>query len=291
VVKKTSRKQKKTKKKLSISHSALKFIERLGNVLPHPVILFMLFCLAIAVLSWVLNQLGISVTDPRPVGAKGRSADGVIYVVNILSTQGIRDFLPSIVKNFSGFAPLGTVLATMLGVGIAEYSGLLTAGMRTIVLSSPRKLIPFAVVFAGVLSNVASEMGYVVLIPLGGYIFYAVGRHPLAGLAAAFTGVSGGYSANLLIGTLDPLLSGITQEAAQLIRPEYSVHPIVNWYFMMGSTFLVTTIGGLVTIKVVEPYLGEYDPASAGDPFLAENQKKMLFGPLRPLLGCVDCLL
>ncbi len=264
------------KSKRNYPERILRVVERLGNVLPHPVILFMLFCFGIALLSWFLNFIDLTVVDPRPEGSKGRFPGGKITVVSLLSAQGLTDFLPSIVKNFSGFAPLGTVLVTMLGVGIAEYSGLLTTGMRAIVLNAPKRYIAFAVVFAGVLSNVASEMGYVVLIPMGGYIFYALGRHPLAGLAAAFVGVSGGYSANLLIGTIDPLLSGITQEAAQIIRPGYEVHPIVNWYFMMGSTFLVTIIGGLVTEKIVEPYLGKYDPKDAGDPFLHENQKKML---------------
>jgi aminobenzoyl-glutamate transport protein len=118
-------------------------------------------------------------------------------------------------------------------------------------------------VFAGVLSNTASEAGYVILVPLAGVIFLALGRHPLAGMAAAFAGVSGGYSANLLIGTVDPLLSGITQEAAQLIDPDYTVHPLVNWYFMIVSTFLVTGVGTWVTVKIVEPKLGEYDPSRA----------------------------
>lgn len=263
-------------RKQGIFQKFLKTVEWLGNCLPHPVFLFLLFCVAIMCASSILSWLDLSVMDPRPAGAKGRSIDGIITVNNLLSADGIRNFLPSIVKNFSGFAPLGTVLVTMLGVGIAEYSGLLTTGMRALVLSAPKKLIPYAVVFAGIMSNLASEMGYVVLIPLGGYIFLAVGRHPLAGLAAAFAGVSGGYSANIVIGTIDPLLSGITQEAAQLIRPGYEVHPMVNWYFMVASTFLVTLMGGLVTTKIVEPNLGKFDASEAGDTELEKNQKDLL---------------
>jgi len=155
------------------------------------------------------------------------------------------------------------VLVALLGVGVAERSGLLTAIVRGMVLGAPPKLVTLVVVFAGVLSNTASEMGYVVLIPLAMAIYHALGRHPFAGMAAAFAGVSGGYSANLLIGTVDPLLAGITEEAAQLIDPSYEVHPAVNWYFMIASTFLVTATCWAVTTFLVEPRLGDYDESEA----------------------------
>jgi p-aminobenzoyl-glutamate transporter AbgT len=132
-------------------------------------------------------------------------------------------------------------------------------------LLTPKILVTITIVFAGVVSNTASEMGYVVLVPLAAVVFLALGRHPLAGLAAAFAGVSGGYSANLLIGTVDPLLAGITEEAAQLIDPGYLVHPAVNWYFMIVSTFLITIVGSWVTLKIVEPKLGKYDPSIASE--------------------------
>jgi aminobenzoyl-glutamate transport protein len=254
----------------------LRIIEWLGNFLPHPVILFLMFCAVTVFVSWLFHGLGVRVLDPRPIGASGRSADGWIYTVNLFSPEFMRQYLPNVVKNFTGFAPLGTVLVTMLGVGIAEYSGLLTTAIRAIVLGTPRSLVTYALVFAGVLSNVASEMGYVVLIPLGGYIFFSIGRHPLAGLAAAFAGVSGGYSANLLIGTIDPLLSGITQEAARLLASDYVVHPAVNWYFMAASTFLITIVGGLVSEKIVEPALGPYEPEAARDKSLAQEQSRLL---------------
>ncbi len=243
----------------------LDVVERLGNLLPHPVTLFALFALGVLLLSGIAGGFEWSVADPRPEGAKGRSPDGIIRAVSLLDGAGLRRIVENLVTNFTGFVPLGTVLVALLGVGVAERSGLLSAAIRAIVLQAPPALVTVAVVFAGVLSNTASEMGYVVLVPLAAVIFHALGRHPLAGLAAAFAGVSGGYSANLLIGTVDPLLAGITQEAARLLDPEYSVHPAVNWYFMMGSTFLVTAIGALVTIFVVEPRLGVYD-ASRADP-------------------------
>jgi len=139
-------------------------------------------------------------------------------------------------------------------------------------MNAPRKMVTFTIVFAGIMSNTAAELGYVVLIPLAGVIFHSLGRHPLAGIAAAFAGVSGGYSANLLLGTVDPLLSGITQEAARIIDPEYSVGAEANWYFMVVSTFLISGLGYFVTEKIVEPSLGKYDPSDADDPSVLESK-------------------
>ncbi len=238
-------------------------VEWLGNLLPHPVTLFALFALGVLLLSGLLGALGVSVPDPRPEGAAGRSADGVIRAVSLLNGDGLRMIVLNLVNNFVSFVPLGTVLVALLGVGVAERSGLLGAAIRALVLNAPRHVVTVAVVFGGVISNTASEMGYVVLVPLAAVVFYSLGRHPLAGLAAAFAGVSGGYSANLLLGTVDPLLAGITQEAARLIDPEYLVDASANWYFMIISTFLITAVGTWITIAVVEPKLGPYDPAQA----------------------------
>ena len=130
--------------------------------------------------------------------------------------------------------------------------------MRLLVLSAPRSLLTFLLVFAGILSNTASEVGYVLLVPLGAIIFLTVGRHPLAGMAAAFAGVSGGYSANLLLGTVDPLLSGLSEEAVRIIDPNYIVNPACNWYFMIVSTFFISAAGTWVTEKIVVPRLGAY---------------------------------
>jgi aminobenzoyl-glutamate transport protein len=249
----------------------LDVIEWLGNLLPHPVTLFFLFATAVVVISGIADWLELSVPDPRPEGARGRSPTGVITAVSLMNADGLRRIVENLVSNFVNFVPLGTVLVALLGVGVAEASGLLSAGIRALVLKAPRQLITVAIVFTGVISNTASEAGYVILVPLAGVIFLAIGRHPLAGMAAAFAGVSGGYSANLLIGTVDPLLAGITQEAARLIDPDYTVHPLVNWYFMIASTFLVTTVGTWVTLKIVEPKLGPYD-ASHAEKGAADNR-------------------
>lgn len=242
-------------------------VEWLGNLLPHPVTLFAILAFGMVLLSGLFGAMGVAVEDPRPSAAEGT----MIEAVSLLNAAGLRRILENLVSNFVNFAPLGVVLVAMLGVGIAEKSGLLSAMVRGIVLSAPRHVVTVAIVFAGVISNTASEMGYVVLVPLAGAIFLALGRHPLAGMAAAFAGVSGGYSANLLIGTIDPLLAGITQEAARLIDPSYEVFATANWYFMAISTFMITIVGALVTIYIVEPKLGVYDD-SAADPSVLDDK-------------------
>jgi p-aminobenzoyl-glutamate transporter AbgT len=241
----------------------LAVIEWLGNLLPHPVTLFALFAFGVVMLSGVAGFFEWQVADPRPAGAPGRAEDGIIRAVSLMSGDGFRWMVENLVSNFVGFVPLGTVLVALLGVGVAERSGLLSAAIRLVVLGAPKTLVTAALVFAGVVSNTASEMGYVVIVPLGAAIFYSLGRHPFAGLAAAFAGVSGGYSANILIGTVDPLLAGITEEAARMFDPTYEVHPAVNWYFMIVSTFLITIIGTFVTSRIVEPKLGRFDDSRA----------------------------
>jgi aminobenzoyl-glutamate transport protein len=247
-------------------------VEWLGNALPHPVSLFALFAIAVVIVSGVLGYFDVSVVDPRPEGAKGRAANGLIEVVSLLNADGLRMIVLNLVRNFVEFAPLGTVLVALLGVGVAERSGWLTAVIRSMVLNAPPGLVTVIIVFAGVLSNTASEMGYVVLVPLAAVVFYSLGRHPLAGLAAAFAGVSGGYSANLLIGTVDPLLSGITTEAARLIDPTYEVDVSANWFFMIASTFLITATGSLISLKIVEPSLGPYEGTPEG---IGEDSHRM----------------
>ena len=228
----------------------LAMIERGGNALPHPASLFGIMALLAIVASGVTSLFNVSVVHP--------GSGEIIRPNNLLSVSGLHYLLTSMVTNFTGFAPLGTVLVAMLGIGIAEGSGLIGAVLRVLVLSAPRRLLTYVIVLAGVLSNTASEIGYVLLVPLAGIIFLAAGRHPIAGLAAAFAGVSGGYSANLLLGTIDPLLAGLSQEAAQIVDPEYLVNPACNYYFMVVSTFLIAGAGTYVTERIVIPRLGDY---------------------------------
>jgi len=225
-------------------------IERWGNRLPHPFNLFLLFSLAVLLLSWIAHALGLSVTHPLT----GKP----IVAVNLLDRQGIQNIITKAVGNFTGFAPLGTVLVAMIGVGVAERSGLFSAALKGFVRSVPSWLITAALVFAGVNASLTVDAGYVILVPLGAVLFAQVGRHPIAGLAAAFAGVSGGFSANLFLTPVDPLLAGLTQEAARLYDKSYVVPATANYYFMIGSTFLLTLIGAAVNNWIVEPRLGDY---------------------------------
>ncbi len=238
------------KKNSGFLGKVLNWTERFGNALPHPATLFALFALAALLLSALGHFMQWEVVHP---GTKE-----IVRPVNLLSHDGIHRILLEMVENFTGFAPLGIVLVAMLGIGIAEQSGLVHAIIRLLVLNSPKHLLTFVLVFTGVLSNVASDVGYVLLIPMAGVIFLAVGRHPIAGMAAAFAGVSGGFSANLVLGTVDPLLAGLSTEAAQILDPEYVVNPTANYYFMVASTVIIAFAGTFVTERIVEPRLGKY---------------------------------
>ncbi len=247
-------------KKQNKKHSlgVLDWIERIGNKLPDPVVLFMIFSLAIVVISHFAASAGLSETY-QAIDPKTQEL-GMITVeaVSLMTPSGLQFMVESAVQNFTSFAPLGTVLVALLGVGIAESSGLISVLLRRAVLVAPKSLLSAMVVFLGIMANIASDAGYVVLIPLGAIIFLSFGRHPLAGIAAAFAGVSGGFSANLLLSPTDPLLAGISQQAANMMDPTYQVSVAGNWFFLIVSTFIITIVGALITDKIVEPRLGKY---------------------------------
>ncbi|WP_281658200.1 AbgT family transporter [Halobacillus sp. Cin3] len=250
-------------------------VERVGNKLPHPVTLFAVFALLVIIASWIASTAGVEVEDP----ASGET----LQVVNLLSSEGIKYMFESMVENFVGFAPLGTVLVTMLGIGIAERSGLISAMLRGLVTSVPRSLMTASLVFGGIMSSMAADAGYVVLTPLGAVLFAGLGRHPLAGLAAAFAGVSAGFSANLLLTALDPLLGDLTIQAAATIDPEYAdtILYTMNYYFMIVSVFVLTIVGTIVTDKIVEPRLGTYKGGVKEEVnYLTALEKKGMTGAL-----------
>lgn len=254
----------------------LDFIEVAGNRLPHPSTLFAALALMVAVLSAVLAYFNVNVVFDTIKNGQIQK-DSVVAVKSLLSAEGFRWILSTMIKNFTGFAPLGTVLVIGLGVGVADYSGLIGTSLKKLVLVTPKQAITAVLVFAGVMSNIASDVGYVILIPLGALIFMAFNRHPLAGIAASFAGVSGGFSANLLIGTLDPLLGGLTQEAGKMLNPDLSISPAANWYFMFVSTFLITILGTIITEKIIEPRLGKYEGNQSHEiTDLSEAEKKGL---------------
>ncbi|MDX1694513.1 MAG: AbgT family transporter [Ketobacteraceae bacterium] len=220
-------------------------IESAGNRLPHPTTLFILFAFFTVLLSGFFYWLGFSAVHP----VTGET----IHTRNLVSQSGIHLILQKTVSNFVNFAPVGTVLVAMLGLGIAERSGFLGSALKLLVLKTSSRLITPIVVFAGVLSSLAADAGYVVLIPLAGLVFRQAGKHPVAGMAAAFAGVSGGYSANLMVGPIDAVLSGITNEASRLVSAEQDINILANYYFIVASTFLITLLGTLVTEKLVLP--------------------------------------
>lgn len=237
--------------------ASLNWVERKGNRLPHPVTLFVMLIALVIAASWIASALDVKAVHP---GTKQE-----VHAVNLLSGEQVQRILTQAVKVFTDFPPLGLVLAVMLGIGVAERSGLISAGLKAFVAILPRRLITMAIVTAGMLSSIAVDAGYVVLVPLGAVIFYGMGRHPLAGLAAAFAGVSGGFGANISLTSLDPLLAGFTEPAARLIDAAYHVEATANWYLMAASVPVVAIIGTFVTEKIIEPRLGPYTEEVHGD--------------------------
>lgn len=225
--------------------SLLDVIERVGNRLPDPATLFLIGCGLVFVGSVMAAAVGWQADHPSRAGE-------VIAARSLASATEARWIFTSMVKNFTDFHPLGVVLVAMLGVGVAERSGLITALLRIVAHVTPKGLLTPVMVFLGVQSSMAADAGYVVLPPLAGIIFARFGRAPLAGLAAVVAGVAGGFSANLLVTALDPLLSGLTQQAAQLVEPDRHVAVTSNWFFMIASTVVVTLVGWFVTRRYIE---------------------------------------
>ncbi len=241
--------------RLSGMGGVLGWVERLGNRLPDQITIFVSLAVLTLVASAIAAASGVKVA--HPISGKD------ITAFSLLSRDGMQWVLSNVVANFTGFAPLGTVLVAMIGIGVAERSGLFAALLKLLVTSVPAALITPAVLFAGVLSHVASDAGYIVLPPLAAALYASLGRHPVAGVAAAFAGVAGGFSANVLIVALDPLLAGITQEAARVVDPRYNVYALANYFFQFASAILLTLVGWFVSVRIVEPRFGRWDPSGA----------------------------
>ncbi|CAN5689618.1 AbgT family transporter [soil metagenome] len=226
---------------------ALNTIERVGNRLPDPAALFLILLIVVWFVSALLAPLQFAEIDPR--------SGEPIRVINQLTGGAIATFLSNMVTTFTGFHPLGVVLVALLGVGVAEHTGFINASLKGLLSFTSAKLITPMLILVAIVSHTAADAGYVLVIPLGGVIFYAAGRHPLAGIAAAFAGVSGGFSANFVPSSLDPLLSGLTQSAAQIIAPERLVNPLCNLFFTGASSLLIIALGWYLTDRVIEPRL------------------------------------
>jgi aminobenzoyl-glutamate transport protein len=243
-------------------------LEYAGNKLPDPAMIFVYALLLTWLASLFLAPVQFSEMDPRTIvrDASGQiTASSPIKVNNMLSGQALTTFLSRMVKTFVEFPPLGVVLVALIGVAVAEHTGFINAGIKYLLRLTPRKLLTPMLVLVGILSHSAGDTGYVLVIPLGGMIFASAGRHPVAGIAAAFAGVSGGFSASFLPSTLDPLLQGFTQSAAQVIDPTRTVNPLCNWYLMSASTLLIISVAWFLTDRVIEPRLRKLPVDGSGE--------------------------
>jgi len=237
-------------------------IERIGNKLPDPLVLFVTLALIVMVLSAVANTLGASVEHPQ--------TGEVEHVQSLLSADGIQFILTSMLDNFTGFAPLGLVLVLMLGIGLVEQVGYLDYAIRISVSRVRASLIPYVAVFIGIMGNIASDAAMVLIPPLMALAFYKLGRHPIAGIVAGFAGAGAGFTANLLVVGTDSLLAGITTEAARIIDDSIVVAPVANWYFNIACVFALTAVGGLITSRITERRLGTYE----GEAYLDDSHKE-----------------
>lgn len=226
---------------------ALAAVERIGNKLPDPAVLFIALLVAVWILSWIFSQFSYELLDPR--------TGEPLVVSNQLSANAMTQFLSSMVKTFAHFHPIGVVLVAMMGIGVAEHTGFINSALRAMLGVTARWLLTPMIILVGIVSHTAADAGYVLVIPLGGIIFHAAGRHPLAGIAAAFAGVSGGFSANFIPSAIDPMLQGISQSAAQIIEPGVILNPLNNFFFTAASSLLIIGMGWLITDGVVEPRL------------------------------------
>ncbi|MFR8869574.1 AbgT family transporter [Paraclostridium sordellii] len=268
-----------TSKKKTKVQAFMDFIEKLGNKLPHPVLMFMYIAAFVLVLSAILGSFGVVAKTPlgdfpinnllgqEPIEVLKVGANGTTVAERY--SNGLSYVIGTAISNFMNMYAIGTILIIMLAIGLMDQSGYLSMAMKSIVSSTPSKLVTPVVIFLGVMSNMASDAGYVVLIPLAALMYYTLGRHPLVGLAAGFAGVSGGFSANLFVSSTDALLLPFTQAAAEtgdaMVGSSLAggLSVTSNWFFMMGSTLVIIILGTIVIDKFVEPRLGTYNKKEA----------------------------
>jgi len=262
---------------------ALDWVERTGNKLPDPAVLFLLALIIVWVISALLANVDWTAIDPR--------TGNPIEVRNLLAGKALTEFMSQMVATFVNFHPLGVVLVAMLGIGVAEHTGMINAALRALLSVTSKALLTPVLIAVGILSHTAVDAGYVLVIPLGAVIFYAAGRHPLAGIAAAFCGVSGGFSATFIVSSLDPLLQGISQSAAQLLDPNVVLNPLNNFFFTTSSSLLVIGVGWFLTDRVIEPRLkntlidGDVEQAPTMDPLNSSERRALRWALLSMLIA------
>jgi aminobenzoyl-glutamate transport protein len=243
----------------------LDVVERVGNKVPHPAIIFLILIALVIALSHILHLAGTSVSYQELDIETHKLIDKTATVRSLISGDGVRLMYERLIPNFMGFTAVGLIIVAMVGVGVAEASGLINTLIRKLVLIAPPWALGYILVFVGIVSSIAADAGYLVLIPLAGTAFKSVGRHPLAGLAAGFAAVAGAFTVNMLIKPLDAILVEFTNDAIHLVDPNVSIGLTSNLWFSIASVVFLTIIVTVVTERMIEPRLGKYNPALAGD--------------------------
>lgn len=250
-------------------------VEKVGNMVPHPVVIFLILIAIVIVLSVILSALGASVTFDRINPETYEIEETSTAIRSLLNADGIRFLYESLVPNFMAFTAVGLMIAAMIGAGVAEESGLVTALIHKLVVVSPHWALTYILAFVGILASVAADAGYLVLIPLAGIGYLAVGRHPLAGLALGFAAVAGAFTVNMLIKPLDTVLVEFTNDAAHLVDPARSIGLASNLWFSIASVIFLTVLIAFVSDRIIEPRLGPYHPENASEG-VATDQSAML---------------
>ena len=233
-------------------------VERIGNSVPHPVVIFLILIAAVMVLSHILYLFGASVSYQVINPETDKVETATTAANSLLTAEGIRHIYTRIVPNFLGFSAVGLLIIAMIGVGVAEEAGLVNALIRKLVAVSPRWALIYILAFVGILSSIASDAGYLVLIPLAGTAFLSIGRHPLAGLALGFAGVASAFNINMIVKPLDAVLTEITNDAIHMVNPTLSIELTANLLFSMASVVILTIVIALVSERIIEPRLGKY---------------------------------
>lgn len=275
----------------------LRAVERGGNKMVQPMTLFGILCIIVLALSLIGSLCGWSATGEMYNKATKVVEETTVSVYNLLSRDGITYMLNNFVSNVISYSPLGVMLVMFLGIGLADGSGLIAVAIRKVVKHTPRKILIPVLMLISVCGNLASSSCTLVLVPLAGVIYLNYGKHPIAGMMGVLAAITAGYSANLIIADTDAVLAAITQEAARIINPEYVVTPMANYYFMFVGAFILAITAWLVTEKVIEPMLGEYDPAEASEDIsefklvdITEKESKAFRVSMLTLLGLIVLL-
>jgi aminobenzoyl-glutamate transport protein len=259
----------------------LDVVERIGNKVPHPAVIFLWLIAIVIVLSHIFYLAGATVAYQVVNPETHEIENATASVTSLMTVDGLRFMLTTVVSNFLGFTAVGVIIVAMVGVGLAEESGLIKALIRKLVIVAPPKALTYILVLVGILSSVASDAGYLVLIPLGAAAYLSVGRHPLAGLAAAFGAVGGAFGVNIVVKPIDGVLTEMTNDVIHLRNPSLSIDLTANLYFAIASVALLTVVIALISDRIVEPRLGAYQgekaPEESGGAISAEELRGLKF--------------